>query len=97
MTATAHEDADIAAIREDLQALRSDVRRLLAHLNGRVLDTARATADGIGDGICDAGVGAAYQSLRSARALGAWVERKPLLAFFIAASAGYIGARALSR
>ena len=97
MTTNAQEDADLTVIREDLLALKSDMGRILKHFKADVLDTAQGATDRIGGGICTAGTGAADQSLRSAKAVGAWVERQPMLAFLIAVGVGYFGARALSR
>jgi hypothetical protein len=97
MTTIEREDADLSAIREDLLALKSDMGRILRHFKADVLDGAQGATDRIGGGLCNAGAGAADQSLRSAKAVGAWVERQPMLAFLIAVSVGYFGARALSR
>ena len=97
MTTIGREGADLSAIEDDLLALKSDMVRILKHFKGDVLDTAQGTTEHIGAGISNAGADAADRGLRSAKAIGAWVERRPMLAFVIAVGVGYFGARALSR
>jgi hypothetical protein len=88
---------DLAAFRDDLAALKLDVANLVEHLKGGAADKVRSAAEQIdreARGFCrEAGL----EGERSAKAVGAWVEKQPVLALLIALGVGYVGARALLR
>jgi hypothetical protein len=90
-------NADLAALQDDLAALKRDVAVLIEHLKGGAADKAQSVAEQIGRearGLCrEAGL----EGERSAKAVGAWVEKQPVLALLIALGVGYVGARALLR
>jgi hypothetical protein len=88
---------DLAAFRDDLAALKRDVAGLVEHLKGWAAAKAQSAAEEIGRearGFCrEAGL----EGERSVNAVGACVERQPVLALLIALGVGYVGARALLR
>lgn len=97
MSATADNDADLASVRSDLAALRNDVGSLIAHLNKGARNGARNAAEQISGGVRDFSQGAIDDGQQSAKAIGVWIEEKPLLSFLIAVGVGYLGVRALLR
>ncbi len=88
---------DLAALRDDLAALKRDVAGLVEHLKGGAADKMRNAAEQIdreAGGFCrEVGL----EGERSVKAVGAWVEKQPVLALLIALGVGYVGARALLR
>ena len=97
MTASINESAEFASVREDLAALRADMGALISQLQKQAGDGAKDTARQISGGVRDLSQGVADGGRQSARAMGAWVEEQPVLAFLIAIGVGYVGARALLR
>jgi hypothetical protein len=97
MADSTNAETDLAAFRDDLAALRRDVSSLIEHVKGGAADKVQNAADEIdrrARGFChDAGA----EGERSAKAVGAWVEKQPVLALLIALGVGYIGARAFLR
>ena len=97
MTESKSAEMDLAAFRDDLAALRADVSSLIDHVKGGAADKVQNAAEQIdrgARGICHE-MGA--EGERSAKAVGAWVEKQPVLALLIALGVGYIGARAFLR
>lgn len=97
MNASISESAELASVREDLAALRTDMGALIAQLEKGAREGARDTAKQTSGGVRDLSRSAADGGRQSARAMGAWVEEQPVLAFLVAIGVGYIGARALLR
>ena len=97
MNASNNDSAELASVRDDLAALRTDVGALIAHMRKGASDSVRETADQLGDGAREFSRGVAGGGRQSARAMSAWVEEQPLLAFLIAIGVGFVGARALLR
>ena len=90
-------EMDLAAFRDDLAALKHDVASLIEHVKGGATDKVQNAAEQIdrgARGICH-DVGA--EGERSAKAVGLWVEKQPVLALLIALGVGYVGARAFLR
>jgi ABC-type transporter Mla subunit MlaD len=97
MDASTNNDAALAAVRGDLAALRSDVGALVANLQKKTRNGASDAADQISGTVKGLSETAADSGQQSAKAIGAWIEEKPLLAFLIAVGVGYVGVRALLR
>jgi hypothetical protein len=97
MSATTDTDADLAAIRIDLSNLKGDVASLIEHFKGGAKNGIQDVSYQIADGVGRASESAAANGERTAKAIGLWIEREPLLAIGIALGVGYVGARALSR
>lgn len=97
MSESATNDDTLASVRNDLAALRNDVGALIANLEKGARNGAQSAADQISGGVRGLGESAAEGGQQSAKAIGAWVEEKPLLAFLIAVGVGFLGARALLR
>ncbi|MDE3174749.1 MAG: hypothetical protein KGM15_01400 [Pseudomonadota bacterium] len=97
MNASSNDSAEFASVCDDLAALRTDVGALIAHLEEGARDAARGAGNQLGGGVRDLSHGVADSGRKSARAMGAWVEERPLLAFSIAIGIGFVGARALLR
>jgi hypothetical protein len=97
MAESKNAEMDLAAFRDDLAALRRDVSSLIDHVKGEATDKVYDAAEQIdrgARGIChDMGA----EGERSAKAVGAWVEKQPVLALLIALGVGYVGARAFLR
>ena len=97
MDASTNNDAALASVRTDLAALRSDVGALIANLQKGARNQASDTADQISGTVRGFSASAADSGQQSAKAVGAWIEEKPLLAFLIAVGVGFVGVRALLR
>ena len=97
MAESKNAEMDLAAFRDDLAALKDDVASLIKHIKGGATDTVHNAAEQIdreARGVChDLGA----EGERSAKAVGAWVEKQPVLALLIALGVGYVGARAFLR
>jgi hypothetical protein len=88
---------DLAAFRDDLAALRRDVSSLIEHVKGGATDKVHNAAEQIDRGARGFCHEAGAEGERSAKAVGAWVEKQPVLALLIALGVGYVGARLLLR
>jgi ElaB/YqjD/DUF883 family membrane-anchored ribosome-binding protein len=97
MAESKNAEMDLAAFHDDLAALKQDVASLIAHVKGEATDKVQDAAEQLdrkARGICH-DVGA--EGERSVKAVGAWVEKQPVLALLIALGVGYVGARAFLR
>jgi cytochrome c-type biogenesis protein CcmH/NrfG len=97
MAESKNAEMDLAAFRDDLAALKRDVASLIDHVKGGATEKVQDAAQQIdreARGFCHE-VGA--EGERSAKAIGAWVEKQPVLALLIALGVGYVGARAFLR
>jgi cyclopropane fatty-acyl-phospholipid synthase-like methyltransferase len=97
MTAATHSEADLAAVRHDLAALKVDIGSLIAHLRSSAGTGVQNAADQVGENVRGLSHQAAKEGERSVKAIGVWVGQQPLLAFLIALSVGYVGVRAILR
>ena len=97
MTESKSAEMDLAAFRDDLAALRADVSSLIEHVKGGAADTVQNAAEQIDRGARGFCHEAGAEGERSAKAIGAWVEKQPVLALLIALGVGYVGARAFLR
>jgi ElaB/YqjD/DUF883 family membrane-anchored ribosome-binding protein len=97
MSASMNADPDLAALREDLVALKRDVASLIAHIKGGATNTVQNAADQIDRGVRSLRQQAGAEGERSAQAISVFVEKQPFVALMIAVGIGYIGARVLRR
>jgi hypothetical protein len=97
MAESKNAEMDLAAFRDDLAALKHDVASLIEHVKGGATDKVHNTAERIDRGARGFCREAGAEGERSAKAIGAWVEKQPVLALLIALGVGYVGARAFLR
>ena len=97
MAESKNAEMDLAAFRDDLAALRRDVSSLIEHVKGGATDKVQSAAEQIDRGARGFYHDVGAEGERSAKAVGAWVEKQPVLALLIALGVGYIGARAFLR
>ena len=97
MSASMNADPDLAALREDLVALKRDVASLIEHIKGGATNTVQNAADQIDRGVRSLRQQAGAERERSAKAISAFVEKQPFVALMIAVGIGYVGARVLRR
>ena len=95
MTTIASGKADFAEVRNDLAALKRDVGRLIAHLEGDARNKFRNGADQISQSARDLSHSATAQGRRSANAIGVWSAERPVMVFLIALGVGYLGVRSI--
>ena len=92
-------EMDLAAFRDDLAALkqrrREPDRARQRRSGGKVQTRLAETPPAIDRGA--RGFARAAEGERSVKAIGAWVEKQPVLALLIALGVGYVGARAFLR
>ena len=97
MSAPMNADPDLAALREDLLALKRDVASLIEHIKGGATNRVQNAADQIDRGVRSLRQQAGAEGERSAQAISAFVEKQPFVALMIAVGIGYIGASVLRR
>jgi ElaB/YqjD/DUF883 family membrane-anchored ribosome-binding protein len=97
MSASMNADPDLAALREDLLALKRDVASLIEHIKGGATNRVQNAADQIDRGVRSLRQQAGAEGERSAEAISLFVEKRPFVALMIAVWVGYIGARVLRR
>jgi ElaB/YqjD/DUF883 family membrane-anchored ribosome-binding protein len=97
MSATTETDADLDGIRRDLSNLKRDVASVIEHFKDETKSGVQEVSDQITDSVRCAYDNAAANGEQTARAIGLWIERRPLLSLGVAFGAGYFGARALAR
>jgi ElaB/YqjD/DUF883 family membrane-anchored ribosome-binding protein len=83
-------DSDLARLSSDVQALKEDLARLLAHLKSGATETVTGEASRLYETLTTEGQ-------RQAAALAHSVEEKPLASVLIAFAIGFIGGRILVR
>jgi hypothetical protein len=97
MAESKNAEMDVAAFRDDLAALKHDVASLIDHVKGGATDKVHNAAEQLDRGARGFCHEAGAEGERSAKAIGAWVEKQPVLALLIALGVGYVGARAFLR
>jgi hypothetical protein len=90
-------DVDLGSVRTDLAALRNDIGLLFEHLKSGARNGAATAADQITEGAGGLSQRVAREGNRTARAMDAWVEKRPALTFLIAVGVGYAAARLFRR
>jgi hypothetical protein len=96
MSATIDTDADLGEIRGDLSNLKRDVASLIEHFKDETKSGVQGVSNQITDSVRCAYENAAANGEQTAKAIGPWIERRPLLSLGLAFGAGYFGARALA-
>ncbi len=96
MSANTDTDADLVAIRSDLSSLKGDIAGLVEHFKGQARSGVREVSNQITDTVRCGYENAAANGEQTAKAIGVWIERRPLLSLGVAFGAGYFGARALA-
>ena len=89
-------DADLASIRRDLANLKGEVASLIEHFRDETKSGVKDVSNQITDSVRCAYENAAANGEQTAKAIGPWIERRPLLSLGVAFGAGYFGARALA-
>ena len=97
MTATSHNNTDVKALRDDIDALKQDVQDLLHHLKSAAQSTGASASAKITDQVDAADAQLRAQATASMAQVERTVSENPLLALLIATGVGYIGGRLLSR
>ena len=97
MSISSKTDPDLAALQDDLAALKRDVSNLLEHLKIGATNGAQSTAERLDDGAQRIYRNVAAEGDRAAKAIGRQIEEQPLVALLIALGIGYVGGRLLSR
>jgi hypothetical protein len=96
MSATIDTDADLDEIRRDLSNLKRDVASLVEHFKDETKSGVQDVSNQITDSVRCAYENAAANGEQTAKAIGPWLERRPLLSLGVAFGAGYFGARTLA-
>ena len=97
MSISSKADPDLAALQDDIAALKRDVSNLLEHLKIGATNSAQSAAGRLDDSAQRIYRNVAAEGDRAAKAIGRHVEEKPLVALLIALGIGYVGGRLLSR
>ncbi len=97
MSVSSKTDPDLAALQDDLVALKRDVSNLLEHLKAGATNGAQTAAGRLDDGAQRVYRNVTAEGDRAAKAIGRQVEEQPLVALLIALGVGYVGGRLLSR
>jgi ElaB/YqjD/DUF883 family membrane-anchored ribosome-binding protein len=97
MIAPNQTDPSIAALQDDIAALKRDVSKLIEHLQEGAATSARSTAEQIDDGVQRLYRNVAAEGDRAVKGVSRQIEEQPLVALLIALGVGYIGGRLLSR
>ena len=97
MAESTNSDLDLAAFHDDLAALKRDVASLVEHIKGGATNKVQDAAEQIDRGARSFCNEAGAEGQRSAKAIGLWIEKQPVLALLIALGVGYVGVRAFLR
>ena len=97
MSASNNNDPDLAALHDDLAALKRDVAGLIEHLKAGAANGAQNAADHLDESARRLYRNVAAEGERSVKALERQIEAQPLVALLIALGVGYVGGRVISR
>ena len=97
MTAASEEKPDLAAVQEDIAALKRDVANLIEHLKAGASNGAQSAAGQLDEAAQRLYRSVAAEGDRSIKAMSRQVEQQPLTALLIALGVGYFAGRLLSR
>ncbi len=90
-------DQSLAALQEDVAALKRDLGQLLARMTSTASTAAHGAASDIQDRATRMLHEATAEGGRSFKAIGHQVEEQPVLALLVVLGLGYLGGRLLSR
>jgi selenocysteine lyase/cysteine desulfurase len=90
-------DPTLAALQEDVSALKRDIGTLLTHLKSSASASAQSAADQIEEGATRIYRTASVEGTKTAKALGQQIEEQPVMAVLLVLALGYVGGRLLSR
>ncbi|HYM32278.1 MAG TPA: hypothetical protein VEU47_13315 [Candidatus Cybelea sp.] len=88
---------DVEQLMKDIASLRREFSNLVDHMKAGASDTARASAEQLGDRARVVYDKLAADADRSAKAIARQVEEQPLLSLLIAFAVGFVASRLLSR
>jgi ElaB/YqjD/DUF883 family membrane-anchored ribosome-binding protein len=88
---------DLAALQEDIAALKRDVTNLIEHLKAGATGGAQSAAAQLDEGARRLYSSVAAEGERSVKAMSRQIEEQPLVALLIALGVGYVAGRLLSR
>lgn len=97
MTASSTTDPGLAALQEDIAALKRDVAGLLGHLKAGAATGAHNAAEQLDEGAQHLYRDLAAQGEEQLKALSQQIEKQPLIALLIAFGVGYLVGRLVSR
>jgi ElaB/YqjD/DUF883 family membrane-anchored ribosome-binding protein len=97
MNGSSKNDPDVAALRDDLAALKRDVTNLIEHLKTGATNTAHGAAAQLDDGAQRLYRNVVAEGERSVKAMSRQVEEQPLTAMLVALGIGYVAGRLLTR
>ncbi len=97
MNASNHIDPSLAALQDDIAALKRDVANLIEHLQAGAANGARSAAEQLDDGVQRIYRNVAAEGDRAVKGVSRQIEEQPLVALLIALGVGYVGGRLLSR
>jgi ElaB/YqjD/DUF883 family membrane-anchored ribosome-binding protein len=97
MTAASKLDNDTQAIRDDIDALKRDMKDLLSHVKNAAQTGTADTMDTIAGQVSAAGDRTQAQAAAAMTAIQRELGEKPLLALGMAVFVGYLGGRLLTR
>lgn len=89
--------AELDAIRDDIDALRKDLARLMEHVKSGALQNIAGRVEEMSDDARRLYKQALAESERGAEALARQVEERPLASLLIAFGLGFIGSRLVLR
>lgn len=88
---------DLAALQNDINALKKDVATLLGHLQAETVNGARSAANRLEKQAEQIYRSVAAEGQKQAEVLSNKIEDQPITAVLVAAGLGYLGGRLLSR
>jgi hypothetical protein len=97
MSANITVDPTLAALQEDIAALKRDLGTLVGNLKSSASSSAHSAAEQIEAGASRLYQTASVEGTRSAKALGQQIEEQPVLALLVVLGIGYVGGRLLTR
>ncbi len=97
MSSTINSDPTLAALQEDVAALKRDLGSLLSHLKSGAANGAQTAADQIESSASRWYNTASNEGCKQAKALGQQIEEQPVVALLVVLGLGFIGGRLLTR
>ena len=97
MMTAMRDDVSFGAVQQDLANLKSDVGRLVVHLENSTLSEVRGAGDQISKGVHRLARSVETGRSRSVGAVSAWARAQPALVLLIAMGVGYLCGRATLR